>query len=366
MGTTIFSPYLSGPASNAMFLAAGGFVAPTTAATSLSSAYSYGSTGNAFSWFFRSQETATLTDIYCYVSAVVGSGATGGNINYEVREGLAANYKPGSTLTSSGTIAIGNTTGWKTISGLSISLTAGKFYSITFGDVNGNATNYVTLSVGTNGSGITTNWSVAITTTNGFSSGSNLNKQPYGAWKVGAVWYGGGCFDAMSTVTSGTYERGCSFQVPAPMTLLGICDPQQDTTETHNGEVFSLYAYATATLGTALTSFTVPTFTVNGTSPSTGVMVFPQNNWYDVQPNTQYRLVMKPPSATTIPRKNTSVATVPANVKAACFPLGGNCYWTDASSGSFVDDNNSVCLMGPLFVPSVGGGTPLIGEGMVY
>lgn len=332
----------------------------------LSTAYTYNSAGNAFFWQFQTLESANFTDFYVYCGTVTGTGST--TLLWEIREGLNGTSKPGSTLTASGTFSI-TATGWNLVTGLSVALTAGKMYCLVIGDPSGNVTNNVTLTIGGGGgSGIGPSafQIVVVQTTGGFASGNTslqTSRQAFGCFKIGSYWQGGVSFDTVATVTTGTYERGCVFQVPVAMTLIGAAELFGEIYR-QSGFILNLYEYGTATNGTALVSHTIPTITTGGGSaPSLSCVYFPIASWYDLSPNTQYRLVVKPNVSVTITRRNYlnnggSPLTIPSNVRAATFPLGGNCYWTDASSGSFVDNQDAISVLGPLMVPggSVTGG----------
>lgn len=357
--STTWVPQTASQSASTM-LALTGDTANTVTDLQLSSAYTYNSAGACSGWFFVASESANLTDIIFYIKTVAGTGSSDGNLNWEVRESNAATDKPGSTLVASGTWATDGTTGWKTISGITASLTAGKYYWVILADADGGATNNVTISQSSGGlNDGPAVISHIVTSTNGFSTGSYAAKQAFGAFKVGSVWHGGWPFNAMSTVTSGTYERGCRFKLREPMTLVGFIDPQ-DGTATASGHISKVYADATAPGGTALLSFTCPTYTITGTRPVGTRLIIPASSRIDLDAETWYRCVVKPATSVTTPRKNTGPTTFPANLKVACMPSGGDCYWTEESGGAWVDDSSALSLFGPLLVPktaSASGGT---------
>lgn len=326
----------------------------------LDSNYTYNTGGDCFGWFFVASESANLTDIIFYAKTINGTGSTDGNLNWEVRESNAATDKPGSTLTASGTWATDGTTGWKTISGLSAALTAGKYYWVIIGDSDGDATNNTTISAASGalnlGPAMVSNF---VSSTNGFTASSYVARQAFGAFKVGSVWHGGWPFNTLATTTSGTYERGCRFKLREPMTLVGFADPQ-DSTASESGSISKIYADATSPGGTTLLTFTNSTYTITGTRPTGSRLIIPAASRIDLDAETWYRCVVKTASSVTHPRKNTGPTTFPADLKTACFPSSGDCYWTEESGGSWSDDSSALSLFGPLLVPktvSAGGGT---------
>ena len=327
----------------------------------LNTNYTYNSAGKGAAWFFISSETANLTDIIFYVKTVNGTGSTDGVLNWEVREGIASNFKPGSTLTASGTWTTDGTTGWKTISGLTASLTAGKYYWVVIADADGDGTNNTTVVLGSsNGSTSPINMvSWCSSTSNGFSTPSSTTAVMFGAVKIGSTWQGGWPFNSMTTVTSGTYERGMRFRLREAMTLVGFIDPQ-DAIMNVSGNISKIYADATAPGGTTLLSYTAPTFTISGTAPAGTRIIIPVTSRIDLAAETWYRCVLKPSSSVTTPRKVVGPGTFPTDLKTACFPCNGDCYWTNESGGTWVDDTSSLSLFAPLLVPktaSAGSGT---------
>lgn len=365
MPSTNWRSSLNAVSTGAAWVAACGIPSPAATSVQFSSAYAYATSGNAVAWALLPSESANLTDFYFYCTAVAGTGTT--TLRWEIREGLNGSSIPGTTLIASGGSITVNATGWQLITGLSVALTAGKLYMLVIADPSGNVTNNITIYSGAgSGSSSARKTSQGSNTTAGFASGNTGQaKQFYGAVKIGADWIGGLSVDTTGGVTSGTYERGCRFRLAAPMTFIGLMDAASDA-YVMQGAVISLYDDNTAPLGTPLTSFTLPTFTLGGgTAPANGPIVFPVASWYDCAPNVWYRMQLKPASNSAVPRKSTGAATIPANVRAATFPLGGDCYWSQNTSGSWVDDANAMGVMGPVFVPSAGG-VPSFGQGSLF
>lgn len=344
-----------GPTNAYEFLCLAGWQSTSATSVAFTSAYTYGSAGNAMTWFFQPKDSANLTDFYFYISAAAGIGSTDGVINYEVRTGLNGSNKPGSTVVASGTIPVDGSSGiFKHVSGLSIALAGSQFYSLMIADADGGATNNVTAyACGSNSQPQGIRYTNCLTTTNGYStSGSNQNKPIFGAIKIGTEWIGGICHDTTSTIASSTLERGCRFKLPSAMTLVGFCDAFSDCSLL-SGMQLSLYADATAPGGSSLATYTAPTFVGSGTAPSPFTTLVPSASQYDCAANTWYRFVAKPQSALTVPRKQTISGSIPADVKSCCFPVNGNCHHTvDNGSGGWTDDANALNALGPLFLPT--------------
>ncbi len=212
----------------------GGADPGTPATTNMNSAYTYGSAGAAVAYQFILEADGTLTDFHFLVSAINGTGSADGNINWELRSGFgAANYKPGSTLVSSGTIAVSGLAAntWASVTGLSVSLSAGVWYHLIFADADGGAINYVVL-VRHNLTGayvagaLTPNNTV---TADGWATaGTASGNPPFVAIKVGGVVYGGAIAHTASNFTNNTTARGIKFTLPAGyprMRLISILCP---------------------------------------------------------------------------------------------------------------------------------------------
>lgn len=330
----------------------------------LTNQYTYNSSGIAFAWCFQAMQSATLTNFYMYITAVTGGGPSSGTVNYEVRAANAGNNLPGGTSIANGTI-IATAAGWvNTTVASPPTLAAGEWYWIVVGgDSTASGSLFATFrassSIGT--PRIATHLGV-VSTTGGFSSGNTGVVLPYGAWQVGGTWYGGNVLDSMAAITSGTYERGLQFQVPAACTLVGVSDRGTNSCLSITGApTFSLYSGSMPTAGSGqLMTFTLPLFTSTGTPTPTSLM-FPTAKWVDLVPGVTYTLTFKPPTINSTPYKvsTASTSSLPTVVKNACYPLGGSLAWVDSSSGSFVvDTNNAVPALAPLLVPggAVSGG----------
>lgn len=350
---------------DAIVLARVAGVTETSFALNAAYAYNTGGAGVALYTFFA-PETADLTDFYVLVKSYAGTwGATDGNIDWAIHEGLAATNRPGSVV-ASGTLTLDGTTGWKKKSGLTVGLTAGRFYTLVVSDADGGGTNFVTLTCRYGdavGLGIGRSQTI-ITTTNGFSSaGSSVNGCPSCAVKIGGRWYGGSYHDTVSAVTTGTYRRGVRFRPVQDMVVAGVI-VNTDTTALSGGHTFELIADSQPPSGSKIRTWAPPsTSTGGGTNPHPSSIIFPSADWQIVEKDTWYRFVILLASSLTVPRKATSAASPPTELIEACQPFNGCCHWTNDSSGSWVDEPASMCLMGPLLVPrsASGGGGVIIG-----
>lgn len=330
----------------------------TGATLALDSAYLYGSSGDAFFLTFVPQESGTLTDIQVRVASYSGTwGSTDGNIDVEIREGLAGNNIPGTILVSSFAVTLdGSTTGWIHITGLSVSLVASRMYSIVIGDADGGATNYVTVNYryGTGlGSVITGRLN---TTINGYATGgTNQTGAVSVAFKIGSDWYGGQAIDSVATTTSGAYMRGARFKVFDNCTLIGINltnDSSLLYNNTSSTSSFVLFADATNPTGSPLMSFQMAQSSYSGTSPQTSILQFPASSQYDLVKDTWYRIVYRPTGVATTPRKAGISGSPDTDLLTAMIPLGGNYYWTQSAGTAWIDESTNTPTMSPVLVPN--------------
>jgi hypothetical protein len=357
--------------STGMVLAGVANVAEGTLA--LDSAYTYGSAGDAImAMAFIAPESANLTDIWFKVSSYSGTwGSTDGNINWSIREGMNGNRIPGTTLTGSGTFALdGSTTGWWHMSGLSVALTAGKQYLLILADADGGATNYVTLvsRYGTSPSAavpypISSEVGVS---TNGFSTAyTQTGASPALAVNVGGKYLCGLIFNTMSTVASGTYERGIRFSPPDDCTFIGW-RIALDNTVMIDGHGLKLYADGVNPGGSTLASISAGATPLGGaTVPAVNNVIIPSTSWVDLTGGSWYRATVDPSSNLTTPRKLTSGGSPDSELFAASVPMKGNFHWTEESGGAWSDDTSAMATFGPILVPKTavaGGGSVLMGQ----
>ena len=335
----------------------------TSTTLALDSAYTYGSAGDALmAMAFTAPETANLTDIWLYVVSYTGTwGNTDGVINWQIREGLNGTRIPGTTLTASGTFALdGATTGWHRIIGLTAALTAGKLYCLVLADGDGAAANYVTIQVrwGTMVNTFTPVARETGTTANGFSTGySAIGSAFAGAIKIGTRTIAGQIFNTISTVTSGTYERGCRFRPEEDCVFIGWV-VTTDNTILIDGHGLKLYADATAPGGSTLAILNPgATLRSGGTTPIPVAAILPTSSFVDLDADTWYRAVFDPATAITTPRKSTYPGSPDATLLAAAMPMGGECYWTIEDTGAWADDPTAMSHFGPILVPRTASAT---------
>jgi hypothetical protein len=320
---------------------------------------------------FMATETGNLTDVYVNVSAFQSGfiANTDGKIDGVVYVDSGGNYVP-TTGSPAGTFQItldGSTTGWASVSGLTISLTAGKLYFVSIGDADGasgGGTHYVTMKIGGNGSN---SYPVfpgnACSTTDGWQTGSNQGASgAYIVVKQAGNWCAlGALYETMSTDTSTALERGCRFRAPSACTLVGCHYGYDQNSLKSPAATWKLYADATAPNNTGLTSFAFPNQTGAGSAVHIpGTCIWPSANWYDLTINTWYRFIYSSATASTTPRLlrfNTTGTAPDANVLSVGLPFNGNCYKTiDNGSGGWTDSTDRQIHMYPILVPSDGGG----------
>lgn len=343
------------------------FPEPASAADTtfpLSAAYTYASAGAAYYAIFANQEAATLTDFWVKVSSYSGTwGSTDGVINVQIREGNNGNSVPGTNLAGSFTVTLdGVTTGWIKTTGLSVSLSAGKFYSIVIGDADGGGTNFVTMvsRCGNTAAAANAVGQTVTTTANGYSTaGTATTGQLAAVWKVGSILYGGNGYTAIATIVSSTAERGMRFMTEEDCTLVGA-SMGQDGGILFSGHTINLYPDSSAPGGTKLMSLTCPTTAVGGaSSPIVNLLPFPSASRVDLTANTWYRFVLKPVIAATTPRKITMSGSPDSDVINTFMPFG-NAHWIQDVSGSWDDSQtSSMSNFGPVLAPrttAAGGG----------
>jgi hypothetical protein len=330
--------------------------------TLLNSAYTHNSGGAAFGAPFCPLSSGNLTDFWCKVDAYTGTWAsTDQLIKCEIREGLLGNNRLGSTtLVGSFNIDLtGAPTGWVAVTGLSLALTAGKFYSIIIGDPDGNGTNFVTMVNSLGGTPINPSFvggATPRTTTDGFSTaGTSLSSRLAVTFRYdGQLYSMGGAFDTRATNTSGTYQRGVKFTMDENAILIGALNIAFEGF--YNNTIinrFRLYeGGSTLPGGTPILDLTIPLTTINSaTTPIPSAQFFGTANYLELKKGQTYRLTLAPSSGATLPRRITITGSPPAEVLAANLPRGG--CWTDnlANSAAWTDDTASWSDMGPLLVP---------------
>lgn len=192
----------------------------TAYTVALDSAYVYGTSGDAFGAAFLITYDGTLTDFWFLPGAKTGTGSPDGNLNWEIRSGFGnQNYKPGTTVISSGTISCAALTAdtWYKVTGLSVSLSAGTHYMLVIGDADGNGTNYTTINYGSRVTSAVTNVRDVNITTDGWATAGTLSLgAPHFAFKFAdGTIFGGAMWRTTGTTTSNTLARGIKLTIDA-------------------------------------------------------------------------------------------------------------------------------------------------------
>ena len=338
----------------------GALVSSITSAN-LSSAYTYGTGGIAFSTTFQLPETLTLEAVYICISAVVGTGSADGNINWELREGATAVANvPGTTVVASGTIAVSAlaaNTWYKYTLPTSQTITAYKRYSFVLGDADGDGTNYIQIiqQIRENGQWFMTN---SLSTTNGWTTaGSNAGYQPATVLKfTDGTLIGGATIRATTFNTNNTLLRGIKFSFPATaprMKLVGA---------SYNGPgTFQILKGAGALPNT--TPEKTWTFSSNWpTIGATPAYLFTEEESYTFLPGETYFGLWKPNPSNSAPNKTTAYGGMDADLRALLGGYNGmTCSFVqEVTSTTWSEDTDATVAGGslgvtPVLSPTVGG-----------
>lgn len=293
MSTPFRTGIRCGPIAQVGRLTVGDGASPSVTNLALSGAYLYGTSGPAMAVLFLVPESANLTDFWFSAAAFANWGSTDGTIRWEVREGLNGNYKP-YTLVSSGTITLAGTEidTWIHVSGLSVALTAGKSYSITLGDPDGTASNYVTLHQFASGTNVSLVGGYA-NTTDGFQTAAGGTSPTLMAWKVGGQMFGGLITSAAST-TSSTRRRGNRIQFSETVTMVAISNFVSGiAANITSGYNFEIFASGAMPGDTPLWTYTPPTSGLAATM-HWRVMPLPASAFFEFKKNVQYIFTLRP------------------------------------------------------------------------
>lgn len=307
---------------------------------------------NRLAFPFISPDTANLTDIWFPIISYTGTwGNTDSVINYNIYDTLSANYLP-SNVIYSGTLTLdGDTTGWVHISGLSHSLTSGKFYIFALHDADGNSTNYITIirNLSNSNTIVSLNMVNNYYTNNDWTSGATSGGCGAFMLKIGNHFIGGGASRAVSTVTSGTYERGILFTPTHPCILVGVNNVIDNTL--YNQRQFKLYNSNTLPGGTALKTWTNDSWAAVGTT-SPNDTLFDEDDFYKLIKGKEYRFIFKPSANLTVPRVVSTYSNVDDDLRRWYKPWNGQYKYTYESDGNWIDDNDSLWNCGPILMSS--------------
>lgn len=342
--------------------------------------YDLDSSGDRIGTSFSPQESGNLTELWCYVESYAGTWTnTDQAINFTIYRDLGGNYIPDTAnVVASGTIDLtGSPTGWQGVTGLSIALTAGELYFIAFHDVDGGASDFVTLmrdcrTGGTLGDTLDTPNIAgnACYTTDSWSTGANGSYPlPFMA-KVGTVFYGLPLLN-FTVVTSGTYERGNKLTPPDDCVLIGWAMATDLVMDDSNGVTLKLYADGNNPGGTTIRTWTPVWDDGGATTPVPNKLIFPESEWEDLDGGTTYRFVLDYTSSLTVPRRTDPDDSWSGDAQTIGRALIGGpaqIQATEESGGAWVDYPDSTYQFMPLLVPRTavagsGGGMRLVGAG---
>jgi len=316
---------------------------------------------DSYAMGFICPETGNLTDLWLNIASFTGTwGSTDGVINYDIFTGQAANSRPATPATYTGTITLAGTeAGWVRKTGLTHALTAGVYYYIAFRDADGDGSNYVTVNRSSTGG--STDYVLGAVTTDSWASGATASL-PNIAAKIGGTMIGGLAFHTTATLTNNRNERGVVFTPPEDSWLAGVAsitDPVTVVTD----HVLKVYATGVNPGGTPLTTWTNPTISSSGSIVPFS-KIFPVSTWWPLTKDTEYRFVLYPATNTTVPRSVSASPGLDADLRAAFKPFGGNWSFTIESSGAWADDADKLFNMVPILVPRTAtgsGGVPTFG-----
>ena len=355
-------------------LAYAGVGATTETTQALNANYAYGTGGTAIAFHVTPYDSETLTDFWIKVISYGGTwGSTDGVINVQVREEMNGTGIPGTTVTGSFTITLdGSTVGWTKKSGLSISLVAGKLYTFTVGDADGDGTNFVTIARHYTSNALgglllgPVSGATTVTTAGFTSAGTVAAGQPAFVAKVGSLLYGGSGFSTVATTTNNQLERGQRFKPTEDVVLVGfVVSTDSSLIVSPSVSAFKVYADGTAPGGSVIKSM-VPDSIASGSNFAPNVAMLPAADWTDLTGGTWYRVAVDFSANSTVPRKATIGGSPDSDVLSVFLPFNGNCHYIEEVAGPAWDDaqTTALCTFGPLLVPKTavaGGGGLLVG-----
>lgn len=321
----------------------------------LNSAFTFGTSGGCYAWWFQAVDGGNLTDIMVAVASFSGTwGSTDGLINLEIRDGVGASAGIPGSLVASTTLALstGNALQWVTKSGLSVALTAGKWYCIVVGDADGGATNFVTMRFGGKQAVGGASLVYSYNSTNGFTTASSMTNCAFIAVKVNGVVMSGGLYYTNAAEPSGTLRRGHLLTFEETCELVGFRFFSNDTIPAGSIQV---YDSTTAPSGTPLFSHTYVA-SVGSLAPITQThYLFPIATSFTFKAGTRYRVVWQPSAAQTTPQLMQTFGNLTADLKTLFGPSpNSNCQHTIEVSGggSWTDDDTTRSGLGLILAPS--------------
>ena len=333
-----------------------GLLTRTTLA--LNSAYTYSSAGAGLAINFNAPKSGNLTDVYVYSSALTGTPASI-TIGIELRNATTAGTI-GLTQHAVQTATITATANkWTRITfGTPYSVTVGLYYAITVYNASGAPTiDYPTIVTGSAFPRDDTGATISKTTTNGFSTGSNLSNSPCFVGVIAGTPFGLPYSSSMTNSTSSTNERGLVFTSPAvAVKAFGASWNSAGNFVNTGLKLLKGATLPNATPGTGELAIDITTVLQND-------FVFITETTLDA--SSIYRLVADPVASSTARPQYIEIEDYAAfaDVQAAAL-YNGAAYYTEQSGSAFVDYPERFPVMMLLLSEIVAGGSGgMIGGG---
>jgi hypothetical protein len=198
----------------------GALTVSTRTTQALSGVYTFGSAGNCAGYRFVAPTSSTLVDVYFYVSAVAG---TGGTVTVELRS-YSSSTLPGATLHATTSVATAAAAKWyKATFGSPFTLTANTSYYLVL--TSNDATNFATIvhRSGPEMPDAFTGPLIAVTSANGFSTGSNTSKSGTVALAFGDGSVVGNPYTTNASDAANALERGIKiYGLDGPVAVSGL------------------------------------------------------------------------------------------------------------------------------------------------
>lgn len=304
-------------------LGAGGLGGQQT--TALNDNYTFGSAGAAIASRTSFRGARTISSIRFFVTAI----AADSTVHWEVRTG--SNTAPSSTLLASGNIAItaASGAGWKTISGLSVAVSAGYNWIILRGQLGNNITVLNSHTAGALSSNQDAFAHMVATTTNGWSTTTLANRRASLVIQTTDGTLRGLPFSDLVASNNTTNRRGMVLGgLSGPISLAGVVTD----VAVANVNGIELIAGDTPPGGAILKSSDILVSAQGGT---VGAI-------FDSPPilarGTKYRLVFTYAASATIPRK--CVIGTGADDILRALKFGGiQTYWAEAGASDWSNDD---------------------------
>jgi hypothetical protein len=308
----------------------------------LDSNYVNATSGDAIAARFKLPRAEVLNTVYYFVTAYTGTAANVNDLDLELRNN-SDSTGPSSTLHEGKTHDPGATTGWRSSTGWSFSMSADTFYWIIIGDADGNGTDYATLLRNTNTFNNQRDYGkfVGVQTTDGWASVRTFSGAIASLVLVFASGRTiGNPLTASVNTTSNQNRRGLRFVAPATTKLFGM----------------------TGTLGTASTTITgIELWSgengPSGSADATAATEIRANQIGDIiagyafetpptiTQGTSYRIVFTYGSNTTAPSKLNIGTGADASLRSSMLG-GGNWYFAGANATTDWSNDDTSAMPG--------------------